>query len=68
MEINEEALTGESVDAEGIVTTKEQVALKRAKASASTVETSQPKRRHLVTKFSETVCQSKCLAEILQEI
>ena len=48
-------LAGESVDAEGIITTKELAALKTAKASASTVEMSQPKRRSLVTKFSEAV-------------
>ena len=55
MEINEVVLAGESGDAEGIIATKELAALKTAKASVSTVETSQPKRRSLVTKFSEAV-------------
>lgn len=55
MEIKEVVLTGESVDAEGIITIKELVAPKTAKASASTAEMNQPKKRHLVTKFSETV-------------
>ena len=62
MEINAVVLAGESVDAEGIITTKELVALKKAKASASTVGTSRPKRWHLVIKFSETVFKQVGLA------